>query len=48
MSFIEGMKKKPRQVRIVHGDDEAKAALREKVVGLAKREGFECEVVVPG
>ncbi len=43
LTFIKGIRQKPAQIRIVHGDEEAKQELREKV--LAQQPGV--EVVIP-
>lgn len=42
VSFVKRMRSKPSKIRIVHGDDDAKAALKAKFEGL-----FGCDVVVP-
>ena len=42
INFVAGMEQKPEMIRIVHGDDEAKQALKEKYQSL-----FGCEVVIP-
>jgi metallo-beta-lactamase family protein len=43
VNFVKRMRVKPRVIRIVHGDDRAKAELREKYEGL----GTGAEVVIP-
>jgi len=42
INFVAAMEQKPERIRIVHGDDEAKQALKEKYQSL-----FGCEVVIP-
>ena len=42
VNFVKRMRSKPSKIRIVHGDDDAKAALKAKFEGL-----FGCDVVVP-
>jgi len=42
INFVEGMEQRPDRIRIVHGDDEAKQALKEKYQSL-----FGCEVLIP-
>ncbi|MCQ3828316.1 MBL fold metallo-hydrolase [Microbulbifer elongatus] len=44
LGFIRKMKKRPQRVRVVHGDDPAKAALKAKI----EQEGLAECVVVPG
>lgn len=44
LGFIRKMKKRPQVVRVVHGDDRAKAALKAQI----EREGLAGRVVVPG
>ncbi|TLM79525.1 MBL fold metallo-hydrolase RNA specificity domain-containing protein [Microbulbifer harenosus] len=43
LGFIRKMKKRPQLVRVVHGDDRAKAALKAKI----EREGLAGSVVIP-
>ena len=43
VNFVQRMRHKPQQIRIVHGDDEAKAALADIYRELC----FDCEVLVP-
>ncbi len=45
--FITGMRKWPQQVRLIHGDTGAKAALREKILAAYKAKRHVGEVVVP-
>ena len=45
--FITGMRKWPQQVRLIHGDAGAKAALREKILAAYKAKRHAGEVVVP-
>jgi len=45
--FITGMRKWPQQVRLIHGDAGAKAALREKILAAYKAKRHVGEVVVP-
>ena len=42
INFVAGMERKPDKIRIVHGDNEAKQALKEKYQSL-----FGCEVLIP-
>ncbi|MES3006320.1 MAG: MBL fold metallo-hydrolase [Pseudomonadota bacterium] len=48
LSFVRGMKRWPRQVRVVHGDDEARRALKGLLERMAGAAGVEMEVVLPG
>ncbi|OAI21030.1 MBL fold hydrolase [Methylomonas lenta] len=34
LRFVKGMRKKPKQIRLIHGDDGAKKALQQSLVGL--------------
>jgi len=43
VNFVARMRGKPRHIRIVHGDDEAKAELRRKLAALLP----EAEVIIP-
>ncbi len=43
VNFVGRMRVKPRHIRIVHGDDEAKAELRQKLAALVP----EAEVIIP-
>ena len=45
--FITGMRKWPQQVRLIHGDAGAKAALREKILAAYAEKEHWGEVVVP-
>jgi len=45
--FITGMRKWPQQVRLIHGETGAKAALREKILAAYKAKRHVGEVVVP-
>lgn len=45
--FITGMRKWPRQVRLIHGEAAAKAALREKLLAAYAGKKHQGEVVVP-
>lgn len=47
VSFVRNMRKWPQQIRIVHGNDEARAELREKFLMLAKQKGMEIEILLP-
>ncbi|MDO8273688.1 MAG: MBL fold metallo-hydrolase [Gammaproteobacteria bacterium] len=47
LSFVRGMKRWPTQVRVVHGDDEARRALKLLLEAMAKRAGKEMEVLLP-
>jgi predicted metal-dependent RNase len=42
VNFVKRMRGKPAKIRIVHGDDEAKAVLKAKYESL-----FDCEVLIP-
>lgn len=46
--FITGMRKWPKQVRLIHGEAGAKAALREKILAAYKAKQHAGEVVIPG
>lgn len=41
--FVKGMRKKPKQIRLIHGDDAAKAALKQALLQLFP----EIEVLIP-
>jgi len=43
LNFIKRMRHRPKTVRIVHGDDEAKVALKRKV----QRQLTDSEVIIP-
>ncbi len=45
--FITGMRKWPQQVRLIHGDTGAKAALREKILAAYAEKKHLGEVVIP-
>ncbi len=47
LSFVRGMKRWPRQVRVVHGDDQARRAFKLLLESMAKRAGKEMEVLLP-
>ena len=47
LSFVRGMKRWPRQIRVVHGDDEARRAFKLLLESTAKRAGKEMEVLLP-
>ena len=46
VNFVKRMRVRPSRIRIVHGDDEAKFALKRKFEGLLSNEGC-CEVLIP-
>jgi metallo-beta-lactamase family protein len=43
MNFVKRMRKKPREIRLVHGDEDAKSALREGLLEIAPQ----ANVVIP-
>lgn len=45
--FISGMRKWPQQVRLIHGETGAKAALREKIMAVYADKQHAGEVVIP-
>lgn len=47
LSFIRGMRHWPKQVRVVHGNDEARAALNSAIEAMAKQKDKKLEVVLP-
>ena len=47
LDFVAGMEDKPRQVRVVHGDPEAKAGLKSALEEQYQRWGLPVEVVCP-
>jgi metallo-beta-lactamase family protein len=47
LSFVRNMRRWPTQIRIVHGDDEARRALKAKFEEMAKQRGRALEVVLP-
>ncbi len=47
MRFVGGMRRLPRQVRIVHGDPEAKTCLQEKLLEIAAQKELPMEVLIP-
>lgn len=48
VNFVKRMRRWPRQIRIVHGEDDAREALREKFKELGRSRDHEFEVVLPG
>ena len=47
LSFVRNMKRWPQQVRVVHGDDEARRKFKELLEAMAARAGEEMEVLLP-
>ena len=47
LSFVRNMRRWPTQIRIVHGDDDARRALKAKFEEMAKQRGRALEVVLP-
>ena len=47
LSFVRNMKRWPKQVRVVHGDDEARRELKGLLAAMAARAGVEMEVLLP-
>lgn len=47
LSFVRNMRRWPSQIRIVHGSDTARLALREKLLELARSKTVPLEVVLP-
>ena len=47
LSFVRNMRRWPTQIRIVHGDDVARAALKSKFEEMAEGKGRTLEVVLP-
>lgn len=47
LGFVRNMRHWPSQIRIVHGNDKARSALRQKFVEMAARKGRSVEVVLP-
>lgn len=45
--FVRGIRKLPRQVRIVHGDDDAKACLKRELLKIADQQQNPMEVLIP-
>lgn len=43
LRFVKGMRKKPKQIRLIHGEDEAKRVLQQALMALCS----ECEVFIP-
>ncbi len=48
VNFVKRMRNWPRQIRIVHGEDNARNTLREKFEELGQSRAWEFEVVLPG
>jgi metallo-beta-lactamase family protein len=46
INFIARMRKLPREVRLVHGDDEAKQTLRDKLLTMAREKGQSLQVSI--
>lgn len=47
LSFVRNMRRWPTQIRIVHGNDGARQALKAKFEAMARQKGRELEVVLP-
>ncbi len=47
LSFVRSMRRWPTQIRIVHGNDGARQALKAKFEAMAREKGREVEVVLP-
>ncbi len=47
LNFVRGMQRWPRQIRIVHGEGEAREAFKQALLEMARDAGREVEVVVP-
>lgn len=47
LQFVKGMQQLPSEIRIVHGNDKARASLRQKFLKLAQEQGKTIEVVLP-
>jgi len=47
LSFVRNMRRWPQQIRIVHGTDESRGALRQEYEALAQQAGRALEVVLP-
>ncbi len=47
LSFVRNMRRWPTQIRIVHGNDDARQALKAKFEAMARERGREVEVVLP-
>lgn len=48
VNFVKRMRYWPKQIRLVHGDQDAREALRGELLKLALERGHEVEVVLPG
>ncbi|GGX80221.1 MBL fold hydrolase [Litchfieldella qijiaojingensis] len=48
LNFIRRMKRWPREIRLVHGDSEAKQGLKRALLAMAIEHGHKLEVVIPG
>ncbi|MFN2411321.1 MAG: MBL fold metallo-hydrolase RNA specificity domain-containing protein, partial [Halomonas sp.] len=47
LNFIKRMRRWPREVRLVHGDDHARQALKASIEAMAQKAGRQLDVVVP-
>jgi len=47
LNLVKRMRRKPSEIRIVHGDDDAKVALKTKFEDLYREMGERCDVVIP-
>jgi metallo-beta-lactamase family protein len=48
INFVKRMRHKPKLIKIVHGDEEAKQALKEKLEGIVSTTAASCEVMIAG
>lgn len=47
LNFIKRMRRWPREVRLVHGDDHARHALKGAIAAMAQKAGRQIDVVLP-
>ncbi|MWJ27648.1 MBL fold metallo-hydrolase [Halomonas sp. ZH2S] len=47
LNFIKRMRQWPKEVRLVHGDEDARRALKVEIENLAARRGHKIEVILP-
>ncbi|RCV92270.1 MBL fold metallo-hydrolase RNA specificity domain-containing protein [Vreelandella rituensis] len=48
LNFIKRMRQWPKEVRLVHGDDDARQAMKAEMENMAARRGHEIEVILAG
>jgi metallo-beta-lactamase family protein len=48
VNFVRRMHRWPQQIRLVHGDQQAREALRDELLALAREKDHEMEVLLPG